>query len=336
MTYPEPFQRPLVLAADAVRTFGGYDHQTDHPGSSLLTGDPGPGVVRVGQVYVHSRVPVDVSGPQMVMLHGANRTGATFETTPDGREGWATWFVRHGHPVHVVDHAGRGRSGFDPTAVNAIRAGTPDVEAPNLFLGTKARIWVNARVGPQYGKPFANVRFPVEAFDRMVDRTVPNAETTLEGGSENTITGVIELLEHIGPAVLLVHSQGGLFGIEIARRSPDLVLALVSIEGGSHTVTPELAESTFRTIPFLSVWGDNSEGAAGVNGDERRIGCNVAVANINEAGGHATLLLLPELGIEGNSHVMMMDDNNLEIAQRIRAWILRTAHGADGRTARSP
>ena len=336
MTYPEPFQEPLNLAADSVRTFGGYDHQTDHPGSSLLTGDPGPGVVRVGQVYVHSRVPVDVSGRQMVMLHGANRTGATFETTPDGREGWATWFVRRGHPVHVVDQAGRGRSGFDPTGVNAIRAGTPDVEAPNLFLGTKERIWVNARVGPRHGEPFANVRFPVGWFDRMVDRTVPNAETTLVAESEHTITGVIELLEHIGPAVLLVHSQGGLFGIEIARRRPDLVLALVSIEGGSHTITPELAASTFRDIPFLSVWGDNSEGAAGVNGDERRNGCRDAVANINEAGGDATMLLLPEFGIEGNSHVMMMDNNNLDIAQRIQDWILRTDQGADGRTARSP
>jgi pimeloyl-ACP methyl ester carboxylesterase len=319
--YPEPFHQPLVLAADSVRTFGGYDHHTDHPGSSAITGDPGPGIVRVGQVYVHSRVPVDIRGQPIVMIHGANRTGATFETTPDGREGWATWFVRHGHPVHVVDHAGRGRSGLDPTGINAVRAGAVNAEAPNLFLGTKARIWVNARIGPRYGEPFANVRFPVEAFDRMIDLTVPNAETTLDGGSEHTLTGVIGLLEQVGPAVLLVHSQGGLFGIEIARRRPDLVLVLVSIEGGSHTITLDLASSTFRKIPFLSVWGDNSEGAAGVNGDERRNGCIVAVANIDGVGGQAAWLSLPEIGIEGNSHVMMMDDNNLDIAERIRTWI---------------
>lgn len=321
MPYPEPFDQPLHLAADAVRAFGGYDHSTDHPGSSSLTGDPGPGMVRVGQVYTHSRVPIDSDGPPIVMIHGANRTGATFETTPDGREGWATWFVRQGHPVHVVDHAGRGRSGFDPTGINAVRAGVVDAEAPNLFLGTKARIWVNARIGPRYGEPFANVRFPVDAFDRMVDRTVPNAETTLDQGSEHTITGVIDLLAHVGPAVLIVHSQGGLFGIEIARRRPDLVLALVSIEGGSHTITPELAASTFRDIPFLSVWGDNSEGAAGVNGDERRNGCIAAVTNVTGVGGRATLLSLPEVGVEGNSHVMMMDDNNLDIAERIRGWL---------------
>lgn len=321
MSYPKPFERPLHLAADSVRTYGGYDRPTDYPGSSSITGDPGPGDIRVGQVYVHSRIPVEIAGAPIVMIHGANRTGATFETTPDGREGWATWFVRQGHPVHVIDHAGRGRSGFDPTGVNALRAGDARGEAPNLFLGTKARIWVNARIGPRYPEPFPNVRFPLEAFDRMVDRTVPNAETTIEGGSENTISGVVELLQDVGPAVLLVHSQGGLFGIEIAQRRPDLVAALVSIEGGSHTITPDLARSSFGSIPFLSVWGDNSQGADGVNGDERRTGCLQAVANINDGGGSATLMLLPENGVEGNSHVMMMDSNNLDIAEMIKTWL---------------
>ena len=329
MSYPIPFEQPLHLAVDSVRTYGGYDRYTRHPGASPLTGDPGPGDIRVGQVFVHSRVPVEVGGAPIVMLHGANRTGVTFETTPDGREGWATWFVRRGHPVHVVDHAGRGRSGFDPTDVNAIRAGDTDTKAPNLFLGTKSRIWVNARIGPRYPEPFTNIRFPVEAFDRMVDRTVPNAETTLDGGSEHTILGVLELLDDVGPAVLLVHSQGGLFGIEITRRRPDLVSAIVSIEGGSHTITPEVARLAFGSTPFLSVWGDNSHGAAGVNGDERRTGCVSAVSTITEAGGMATFLLLPALGIEGNSHIMMMDTNSIEVAGVVEDWL---AEACDGRT----
>jgi hypothetical protein len=41
----------------------------------------------------------------------------------DGREGWATYFTRKNFPVYVVDHVGRGRSGFDPTPINQGAAG---------------------------------------------------------------------------------------------------------------------------------------------------------------------------------------------------------------------
>ena len=42
---------------------------------------------------------------------------------------------------------------------------------------------------------------------------------------------------------------------------------------------------------------------------------------INGGGGRATFLLLPDNGIPGNSHMMMMDKNNLQIAGLIRKWI---------------
>jgi len=42
---------------------------------------------------------------------------------------------------------------------------------------------------------------------------------------------------------------------------------------------------------------------------------------INGGGGKATFLLLPEAGIPGNSHMMMMDKNNLQIAGLLRKWI---------------
>ena len=51
--------------------------------------------------------------------HGATARatpGPTYETTPDGREGWATYFARKGFPVYVVDHAGRGALRLRPDA----------------------------------------------------------------------------------------------------------------------------------------------------------------------------------------------------------------------------
>jgi hypothetical protein len=67
-------------------------------------------------------------------------------------------------------------------------------------------------------------------------------------------------------------------------------------------------------VPLLSVWGDYSAGAVGPNGDERRNGCVATVAAIKSAGGTARFLLLPEAGQKGNSHMMMMDKNNLAVA----------------------
>ncbi len=314
------FTAPLHLRDDRVFTVGGREIHTDHPGTSPITGSPGPGWFAVDHMYVHARVPVEVSGPPLVLVHGATGTGASFETTPDGREGWATWFARRGFPVFVVDHAGRGRSGFDPTPVNAARAGE-DVDLPNVFLGTKERLWVNTRVGPRYGEPFAGTRFPVGAFDRFAAFHVPNTETTLARGGETSIDDLVLLLEQIGPAVLIGHSQAGLYTLEVARRATRLVRAVVGIEGGARSVTADDARRHFTETPFLTVWGDHSEGAAGVNGDERRMGCLSAVGHIRASGGDAEALMLPALGVEGNSHAMMIDDNNLEVAALVEAWI---------------
>lgn len=64
-------------------------------------------------------------------------------------------------------------------------------------------------------------------------------------------------------------------------------------------------------------WGDSEL----VNGDERREGCRRAVDLIVAAGGRAELMLLPALGVAGNSHYLMMDDNNLIVAEMLLPWI---------------
>src|SRR5262245_59275854 len=284
-----------------------------YPGASLATGPAAAGNITVDQMYVHYRVPAGPKGVRLVLVHGSNHTGMTYETTPDGREGWATWFVRQGHPVYVVDHSGRGRSGFNPTPINAVRDGGADPKAlPTLFLGPIDRAWSNFRFGPAYPKPFPNVQFPLEALDQYLAQLVPNAETTLAGGGAlNTVNALVTLLDKIGPAVVMVHSQSGVYGLELVRKRPNLVRALVSVEGGCETVTPADINTPFVKVPFVTVWGDNSIGAAGVNGDKRRNGCAQAVNMIKGGGGRATFLLLPDAGIAGNSHMMMMDKNNL-------------------------
>ena len=102
---------PLTLEDEGAFFVGGKTVTSNFPGASLLTGPSAPGRITVNQMYVHYRIPAGKHGAPVVMVHGSNHTGMSYETTPDGREGWATYFVRRGAPVYVVDHAGRGRSG---------------------------------------------------------------------------------------------------------------------------------------------------------------------------------------------------------------------------------
>jgi hypothetical protein len=95
----------------------------------------------------------------------------------------------------------------------------------------------------------------------------------------------------------------------------------VSVEGGCAPAAPEVIKSSFAAVPMLSLWGDNSAGAIGINGDARRNGCKDTIDAINGVGGRGTFYLLPEHGLKGNSHMMMLDKNNLAIADVILGWV---------------
>ncbi len=317
---------PLNLADEGAFFVNGKAMTSNFPGASARTGAPPPGRITVNQMYVHYRIPAKRRGVPIVMVHGSNHSGMTFETTPDGREGWATWFTRQGHPVYVVDQAGRARSSFDPTPLNAARDGGADPKKmPTIFLGTLERSWANFRFGPEYPKAYPNLQFPLEALDQYLAQLVPNTETTLNGVGSNTVDGLAALLDKIGPAVVLVHSQAGPYGVDLVKKRSKLVRGLISVEGGCETLSASDAKQHYATVPFLSVFGDNSVGAWGVNGDDRRNGCIQATKLVKEAGGRSMFLLLPEAGLKGNSHMMMMDKNNLQVAAKIQSWIRTNA-----------
>ena len=315
---------PLQLEREGSFFVNGRSTTTQYPGASLVTGPAEPGRITVNQMYVQYRVPVGATGIPVVMVHGSNHTGVTYETTPDGREGWSTYFVRKGFPVYVVDHSGRGRSGFDPTAFNQMRdaKGGKPAALPTLLLSTRERAWLNFRFGPTVDVPFPNLQFPVEAIDQYFAQIVPNTETALDGGAKNTVEALAALLDKIGPAVVIVHSQSGVYGLDLVRQRSKLVRGLVSIEGGCDGFTSNDAKAYFTDVPFVSVWGDYSVGAKNtVNGDKRREGCVQAAKLITSAGGRGSVLLLPDIGIPGNSHMLMMDRNNLQIADVLQKWI---------------
>src|SRR5262245_58775348 len=55
------------------------------------------GLYQVEQMYVQYFLPKNRKGKlPLLMWHGGGLTGVTYETTPDGREGWLNMFIRKG------------------------------------------------------------------------------------------------------------------------------------------------------------------------------------------------------------------------------------------------
>jgi hypothetical protein len=132
---------PLVIEDQGSFFVGGVQKITEHavvpppapPGAPAAAGaavpaTPTPQQITIGQMYVQFQIPQKkyAAGWPVIMVHGSTHTGACLEATPDGREGWYPYFVRHGVPSYVVDQAGRGRSGFDQSVLH--EGETPSAE----------------------------------------------------------------------------------------------------------------------------------------------------------------------------------------------------------------
>jgi pimeloyl-ACP methyl ester carboxylesterase len=286
------------------------------------TGTPAPGNITVNQMYVQYQIP-QARTPQtypVVMVHGSAHTGKTYDETPDGREGWQTYFLRKGIPVYVVDHAGRARSGFDPTPSNQARLQSNSPGIPSFTKFTDENAWGAFRIGSAPFIPYATTQFPVEAFAQYSAQLVPNTETSLSGAGTNTINALAALLEKVGPAIVMVHSQSGAYGLGAAIARPGLVKAVVSVEPRTCAVSDSDVRSVFTQVPLLTVFGDFIEESSN---DWAKImaECIETVGRITAAGGLAKNIHLPEAGYIGNSHMLMMDRNNLEIADWILKWL---------------
>jgi pimeloyl-ACP methyl ester carboxylesterase len=309
---------PMELQDEGSFFVGGQMVRSTHPSNAP---GAGPGQIMTNQMYVQYRIPKQVSGPPIVMVHGSGHTGVTYETTPDGREGWATYFVRKNFPVYVVDHSGRGRSSFDPTVINRAKAEGHAALLPDVPIATRERYWINYRIGTTYPVPHPGSQFPLDALDQYSSQLVPNSETTLPGGGANTVKALAALLDRIGPAIVMVHSQSGAYGLDLVRMRSDKMRAFIDVEGNCGPVGPDDIAKAFVKVPMLAVFGDHTVGASGPNGDERRSICIATIEEMRKAGGTGKFLLLPDVGVKGNTHMMMMDKNNLQVADLIIGWI---------------
>ena len=316
---------PLVLKAQGSFFVGG--EKVEQTQGEL--GDLGPGGhITINQMYVRYMVPQGADGSvPVVMVHGATLTGKSWETTPDGRMGWDEYFVRKGHPVYVPDQVGRGRSGFNQAVFNDVRAGSaPGGNLPRWIRFSDEVVWPNFRFGSKSGAPYADSQFPVTAGDELSKQGVPDVSFGGVPTPNPTLKALSDLASQVNGAVLMGHSQSGPFPLAAALLNPAVAKGLVLVEpGGCPPNYTDEQIKTLATLPILVVFGDHRDTPTGIgirpSWQLSFESCQTLIGRLKAAGGQAQMLSPSESGIHGNSHMIMQDKNNLQIADLILRWI---------------
>jgi hypothetical protein len=285
--------------------------------------------------YVFYQRPVNPRRLPLVFWHGHGESAKTWETTPDGREGFQTIFLRRGFSVYLIDQPRRARAARSTQPVTI--AAAPDEQ---LWFGIfRLGVWPNLYPNVQFSHDSAALN---QFFRQMVPNTGPYDPAV-------NVDAVSALFDKIGPGVLVTHSQSGTLGWRTAIKNRN-VRAIVSYEPGGDYLFPEgeapaitfgartfspptvsLADFMQLTrIPIIVYYGDNIPEQPSTNPAQEQWRAFRAVARawrdaVNRHGGDVTLVDLPAIGIRGNTHFPMSDLNNVEIANHLSEF-LRTKH----------
>jgi pimeloyl-ACP methyl ester carboxylesterase len=244
----------------AIPTFSTEDiarHGFFYAGGKYI-GEPGNEIMG-GAMYVEVMVPKKIRHPYpIVFLHGAGQTGTDWLQTPDGRPGWAYFFIKHGYTVYMVDYPTRGRSAYVPNVDGQLTIRTAPQLSQIWTALTELGDWPQAKKYTQWpgtGQNKGKMGDPV--FDNFAKTQVQY----LGGGGQDKLVldAGTALLDMIGtPVILITHSQGGAFGWEIADAKPQLVKAIITAEpAGPPIQSVDTAKQAYNGRPNLP-WGVTS------------------------------------------------------------------------------
>jgi hypothetical protein len=282
--------------------------------------------------YVFYQIPVDARKYPLVMWHGIGQFSKTWETTPDGREGYQNIFLRRRFGVYLIDQPRRGNAGRSTSEATI----TPTPDEQGWFGTFRLGIWPNYFEGVQFALDSATLN---QYFRQMVPNIGPidyNVNTS----------AVSALFDKIGPAILVTHSHAGGMGWLTALKNQN-VKAIVSYEPGSGFVFPDgevpepipMAGGTMAAtkvplsdfmkltkIPIIIYYGDNIPDKPIANPGQDGWRARLEMARlwrdcVNKHGGDVTVVHLLEIGIKGNTHFPFSDLNNVEIADLMSKWL---------------
>ena len=317
-------QGSFMIGGRVVQDSGEFDAYDVHSPGQTLHGD---------HAYVFYQVPANNRKYPLVFLHGNGQSKKTWESTPDGREGFQNIFLKRDFPVYLVDQPRRGEAGRS-CKPGEIKAECTD--QAELFHMFRIGIWPEYFEGVQFSKS-------PEALNQLFRMATPN---TGDFDLDIISDAYAELAGKLEDIVIVSHSRGGGCGWATVMKSSH-VRGVVSFEPGSNFVFPEgecppEQDSSFgkfsarevaleeflplTKIPIIIFYGDFvPEEPNSFFGQDmwrvRRYMAREFVDCINRHGGDAKFVSLPDIGIHGNTHLMMSDINNLQIADLMSEFL---------------
>jgi hypothetical protein len=324
---PEPLriqeQGSFAVGGTVITAPGSFDAINRSPAGQTMHGD---------HAYVFYQVPVRARRLPLVLWHGFGQFSKTWETTPDGREGFQNIFLRRGFAVYLIDQPRRGRAGRSTLPATI----TPTPDEQDWFGTFRLGIWPDFFPGVQFSRD-------PQALDQYFRQMTPDTGPLDPALNSDAVTA---LFKKIGPGILVTHSHSGGMGWRVAARSAN-VRAIVSYEPGSGFIFPEgevpppmpsaggelravsvpLADFMALTkIPIIIFYGDNIPAGPAANPGQDGWRVRLAMARlwkdaVNRHGGDVTLVHLPEIGIRGNTHFPFSDLNNVQIADLLSKFL---------------
>jgi hypothetical protein len=316
-------QGSFAVGGTVITSPGTFDPVNMSPEGQTFHGD---------HAYVFYQIPANARKLPLVLWHGYGQFSKTWETTPDGREGYQNIFLRRGFGVYVIDQPRRGNAGRSTQPITL----TPVPDEQKWFNIFRVGIW------PDF---FPDVQFShdSEALEQYFRQMTPDTGPI---DIDATSDVVVALFDKIGPAILVTHSHSGGMGWRTAIKSQS-VRAVVSYEPGSNFVFPEgevpppmqssggpleavgIPLSDFMKltrIPIVIYYGDYIPEQPSANPGQDQWRVRLAMARlwrdaVNRRGGDVTVVHLPEIGIHGNTHFPFSDLNNLEIADQLSKFL---------------
>jgi hypothetical protein len=295
---------PSYVVDQAGRGRSGFDEAVIHEGEALMT---------AGEV-----------------ARGADMIPAFGRITDDGA--WTAWF---GHLIPanstiltgtLVRHAEAGDPNLHPDAYEHVTPRFPlDAVDASLVSRTGA-------IGASPAGPSAN--YALEYYKQLV----PNAEVTLPGSTcatcdpqtiapANTWTpqNLAALVERLGGAIVVTHSQSGIMGHHMTRILKErghleMLKGLVTLEGSCSLPNSGLTAADFDNIPYMALKGDYTTTSQQCQDTVNAINARRAA---KQGTTKADYLKLDDMGILGVTHMMMLDKRNLEIADVIYNWLAK-------------
>jgi pimeloyl-ACP methyl ester carboxylesterase len=260
----------------------------------------------------------------IVMIHGGGGQGTDWLETPDGRDGWADYFVADGWDVYVVDRPGHGRSQSNGSCGNGM-VGTANSAIISRLATSDASVWPGGE--------------PTPSNDNVV-AFAASSTTAPYCGNNVAAKTISALLDEIGPAILLAHSAGGGATFSVPDLNAKNVVGIIAFEAaGSNPVAagfgggpPAIADwklepalpSGFAAVEVNGCAMQGNRPSRLVNfanlplvlvGSERGLGtgaealkCQAAVWQ--QAGVDASAVYLPDRGLRGGGHFAMAQLDN--------------------------